>query len=118
MPKARRSARQSLLVPLRQALLIDMVRTLLVLTFALSACSLGASHNESSTAPVPKGLRLLGMDTNDAAADYTFNQSFASAQSIGVGAGTLHIAWSSDEGPGSGATSGAFTDSSGAFAAA
>lgn len=84
----------------------------------LAGCGSSSGSGSSSAGIVAKGSRILGMDTNDASADYTFNQSFASAQSIGVGAGTLHIVWSSYEGAGSGTTSGAFTDTGGAFAAA
>jgi hypothetical protein len=53
------------------------------------------------------------MDTNDAAQDFTFAQSWAQAQSTGVHAGTNAIDWaigaSPYEGTGSGCTSGTFS---------
>jgi len=67
---------------------------------------------------VLKGARILGMDTNNPAADYTFLQSYAAAQSIGVQAATLHIDWNTDEATGSGTTSGVMTDVGGALASA
>jgi hypothetical protein len=79
----------------------------------------GCSKNDSeSTSVVAKGTRVLGFDTNDAAADFTFLQSYAAAQAVGVQAGTLHIDWNQDEAAGSGATSGTFTDFNSALASA
>jgi hypothetical protein len=85
--------------------------------FSLASCS-SYTSSSSATAIVPKGTRVLGLDTNNAAADFTFNQSFALAQSIGVSAGTVHLDWNTDEGAGSGATSGTFTDTVGQLASA
>jgi hypothetical protein len=90
----------------------------LFLLMVLSACAPKSSDPSPTTGIVAKGGRVLGMDTNDAAADFNFTQSFAAAQSIGVSAGTLHLVWNGDEGAGSGSTSGPFTDVGGALASA
>jgi hypothetical protein len=82
----------------------------------VSSCS--AKKNASSVSVVPKGARILGFDTNDSAQDFTFLQSYAAAQSVGVRAGTVHVDWSSDESAGSGSTSGTFTDLSNQLASA
>ncbi len=85
----------------------------------MSACSSSSSTpatTPTSPSVVAKGARVIGMDTNDAAADFNFNQSYALAQSIGVGAGTFHLDWNTDEGAGSGSTSGTLTDVSSSLA--
>lgn len=87
----------------------------------MSSCN-GSSNDSGGTGGgvgsgvVPKGTRILAMDTNYAAQDFSFLQSYAAAQSIGVSAGTTHIDWATDEAAGSGATSGTFTDSGSALA--
>jgi hypothetical protein len=59
---------------------------------------------------VLKGSRMLGMDTNYAATDFTFAQSWAQAQSIGIVTGTNATGWSVYEGAGNACTSGAFSN--------
>jgi hypothetical protein len=90
-----------------------------VLKVLIIFAAFGCSNNNSlptTNSVVAKGTRVLATDTNDAAADFTFVQSYSAAQAIGVSAGTLHLQWSTDEGAGSGTTSGSFTDTNGSLA--
>ena len=92
---------------------------LALLSAAVFAAGCSASNGGGAgSAPgvVAKGARVLGMDTNDPSPDFSFVQSYSAAQGIGVGAGTTHLNWNGDEGAGSGATSGAFTDTVGQLA--
>jgi exo-beta-1,3-glucanase (GH17 family) len=55
---------------------------------------------------------MLGIDTNDAAQDYTFAQSWAQAQSVGIHTGTNALDWGGplpNEGAGSNCTPGALS---------
>jgi hypothetical protein len=50
------------------------------------------------------------MDANDPGSNYTFVQGYNDALSAGVRAGTVHVDWNSDEGPGSGPAHGIYSD--------
>lgn len=83
----------------------------LAVLFVVS-CSLNPSGgSEPLTLPVPKGSRVLGMDTNNARSGTSFDADYSDAMLVGVRSGTVHITWSVDETGGTGTTaSGTFSN--------
>jgi hypothetical protein len=70
---------------------IHFTAAFLVGALTCTGCSSSSSSSSPTSGVQPKGNRILSIDTNDAAQDFTFAQSFAAAQTIGVSAGTFHL---------------------------
>jgi hypothetical protein len=104
---------------------IKSVPGILLASVLLQACSSATSDSASGSntsfscqsTSIAKGSRQFGMDILDVPSIGNYTDSLNHLKEMGGEFQTFHVNWSSIEGTGSGASSGAFTDPSGGLAA-